>query len=389
MMSWSGDVFKKFGVATVALFTSGACSAAMEHATWKAHPLDLKPGETRFLPGLPDSMAVTHSDLKRRPLAPPSNSPPHHGGVAGFPAPPGGLGPPGAGGEPRWVEDVREATALMFNTCEDLERPFIDYIANQIGKPVWGVGPLLPEQYWNSSGSVLRDRDVRSNRRSSVTEDEVIEWLDSKPCGSVIYVSFGTEVDPTMEEYVQLGEALETSCQPFILVLQPGSGRQGPPRAFLGLGAGSSGPETEEEGYLADGLDVRVGDRGLIIRGWAPQLLILSHPSTGGFLSHCGWNSTVEAIGHGVPLLAWPLGGDQFLNAKLVVSHLRVGYMVSDDLSGMVKKDDVVQGIEKLMGDQEMKRRAENLGAKFQHGFPKSSVAALDAFKDFINKTWL
>lgn len=363
----------------MAFFTSGACSAAMELAAWKAHPLELEPGETRFLPGLPDDMALTCSDLKRRRHDP---TPHHHDG---FPPPPprgpgpGKMGPPRLGEQPPWMEEVRETIAVMINTCDDLERPFISYIANHIGKPVWGVGPLLPEQYWKSPGSLVHDRDVRSNRRSSVTEEEVTQWLDSKPRGSVLYVSFGSEVGPTMKEYTCLAQALEESCekQPFIWVLQPGSGRPGPP--------GFGGPEAEGEGYFPRGLDDgRVGNRGLIIRGWAPQLLILSHPSTGGFLSHCGWNSTVEAIGRGVPLLAWPIRGDQYHDAKLVVSHLKVGYMVTDDLSEKVTRDDIVKGIQRMMGDGEMKKTAEALSAKFRHGFPRSSVAALDAFKNYI-----
>ncbi|XP_061343056.1 UDP-glycosyltransferase 89B2-like [Gastrolobium bilobum] len=385
---WTAHVFKKFEVPTVAFFTSGACSAALELATWKAHPLDLKPGEIRLLPGLPEDVALTYSDLKRRRHDPPppplGGEPPHHGGGAGFPPAPGGpgMGPPKFGEQPPWVEEVRETVALVINTCDDLERPFIDYIADHIGKPVWGVGPLLPEQYWKSGGSLLHDRDVRSNRRSSVTEEEVIQWLDSKPRGSVLYVSFGTEVGPTMEEYQQLAHALESCEQPFIWVLQPGSGRPGPPRMILGGEAGSGGPEGEE-GYFPHGLDSRVGKRGLIIRGWAPQLLILSHPSTGGFLSHCGWNSTVEAIGRGVPFLVWPIRGDQYHDAKLVVTHLKVGYMICDDLSERVTKDDIVKGIQRLMGDKEMKKTAEILSAKFQQGFPRSSV---DAFKDYINQ---
>ncbi|VVA17226.1 PREDICTED: UDP-glycosyltransferase [Prunus dulcis] len=424
MVGWNAEIFKKFGIPTVAFFTSGACSAAMEYAMWKAQPLDIKSGETRLLPGLPEEMALTLSDLKQHSREPP---PPIHGGSpppgagAGFPPPgpplsghsdgpplslggnfpPHGLppplgpgadfpppdppfggpgqqrrGPPKPGGRPPWVDEADRSIALMINTCDDLERPFIEYLAKQIGKPVWGVGPLLPEQYWKSDGSVLRDGKLRtSNRRSNISEDEVIEWLDSKSKGSVLYVSFGSEVGPTVEEFSILAEALEASNRPFIWVVQSGSGRPpGPPHA------GSKA----EEGYFPHGLAERVGKRGLIIHGWAPQLLILSHPSTGGFLSHCGWNSTVEAIGRGVPFLAWPIRGDQHHDAKLVVSFLKVGYRISDEISEKIKKDDIVKGIEMLMDDEDMKQRAVRLSAKFEHGFPTSSVAALDAFRDFV-----
>jgi len=386
MMSWSNDVFKKFEIPTVAFFTSGACSAAMELATWKAQPLDLKYSEICFLPGLPDDMALTYSDLKQRLHDPPPPPPPQHG----IPPPPRECGPskmgsPKLGGQPPWLDEIQETIALMINTCVDLELPFINYIADHVKKPVWGVGPLLPEQYWKSSGSIIHDCDFRSNRLSSVTEEEVIQWLDFKPHSSVLYVSFGSEVGPTMEEYTELAQAMESCEQPFIWVVQTGSGRPSPPR----LGGEPDLGIPKAEGYFPHGLDKRVGNRGLIIRGWAPQLLILSHTSTGGFLSHCGWNSTIEAIGRGIPLLAWPIRGDQYHNAKLVVSRLRVGYMVSNDPSEKVAKDEIVMGIERLMGDEEMKKTAEVLSAKFRSGFPRSSVAALDAFKDFIKQRFV
>ncbi|OWM65009.1 UDP-glycosyltransferase 73B5-like [Punica granatum] len=397
MMSWTAEIFQKFRIPLVGFFTSGACSAAMEFAQWKAGVDGLKPGETRLLPGLPEEMALTEFDLKRRPHGPPhlrnGGGGPGGGGApggGGFPfAPPPGrpgpkfMGPPKPGQEPPWVDDVADSVALLFNTCDDLEGPFIEYLADRVGKPVWGVGPLLPEQYWRSAGSLLHDREIRTNRKSSITEDEVIQWLDSKPSGSVLYVSFGSEVGPTMEEYPQLAQALEESSSPFIWVIQPGSGRGGPPRTFLG---GKPDSDPDKEGYFPHGLKEKVGDRGLIIRGWAPQLLILSHPSTGGFLSHCGWNSTVEAIGRGVPFLTWPIRGDQYHNAKLVVAHLRMGHVILDDMSLPMKKDDIVKGIERLMGDEGVKERAAQLGKRFEGGFPASSAAGLDAFAEFIRQ---
>ncbi|KAK8657947.1 hypothetical protein V6N13_036164 [Hibiscus sabdariffa] len=401
MMDWTADIFNKHKIPTVAFFTSGACSAALEYAMWKARVVDIKPGETLLLPGLPKEMALTASDLKH---GPPPGPLPGIGGF-GFPRPPGppqlpaaahgfshgppiGPGPPQPGGQPPWMEAAKASVALMLNSCYDLEGPFLDYLGIQIGKPVWGVGPLLPQQFWKSSDSLLHDREIRANRQSNVTEDEVVEWLDSKPHGSVLYVSFGSEVAPTKREFEQLADALEASTRPFIWVIQHGSGRPGPPPGppqFLGNQSGPSDVLFEEESYFPHGLDQKVGKRGLIIHGWAPQLLILSHISTGGFLSHCGWNSTVEAIGRGVPLLAWPIRGDQHSNAKLVVNHLKVGCMISDNLSQQnIKKDDIAKGIEKLMGNKELKMQAVMLSTKFHQGFPSSSAVSLDAFKDLI-----
>lgn len=434
MMSWSKEVFVKFGIPTAAFFTSGACSAAMELGSSKAQVADMKPGEIRILPGLPEDMALTYLDSvsDRRPPRPPHAGPggpppglhgPPGGHVGrdgpppppglhgpsgghlsrdgpppGLPGPPGGqkFGPPTPGNNgPPWVDEADGSIAMLFNTSDDLERPFIEYLAKQVGKPVWGVGPLLPEQYWKSAaGSILHDREVRSTRKSNYSEDDVIQWLDSKPRGSVIYVSFGSEVGPSAEEYAQLADALAEASNnwAFIWVIQPNAGRHGPPPPPPGLGGpcpdAGEGEGESTTGYSPQGLDEKVGERGLIIRGWAPQLMILSHPSTGGFLSHCGWNSTVEAIGLGVPFLAWPIRGDQFTDAKLVVNHLKIGHRITVSINDeMVKKEDIVKGIERLMTDEEVHKRATALAQKLHQGnFPASSEAALDAFRDFISQ---
>ncbi|XWS62249.1 hypothetical protein CRYUN_Cryun07bG0194200 [Craigia yunnanensis] len=329
----------------------------MEWGAWKVQAGDIRPGETRLIPGLPEEMGLTCSDLKRKPFGSPDDRQP------------AGRGPPKPGDKPPWITAIEGSIALMFNTCDDLERLFLNYMADHISVPVFGVGPLLPPKYWNSpSGSPTSDGAAiirEHNRQSNVGEDEVIQWLDNKPRGSVLFVAFGSEVGPTLDEYAQLASALEESTRPFVWVIQS-----------------RSGYNPEPDGLL----DGKVGDRGLIIWGWAPQLLILSHESTGGFLSHCGWNSTMEAIGRGIRILAWPIRGDQYYNAKLVVKQLKVGYKVTDDLSETVKKDDIIKGIERLMGDEEMGNRVFALRENFSHGFPATSEAALDAFRDFVNQ---
>jgi UDP:flavonoid glycosyltransferase YjiC (YdhE family) len=91
----------------------------------------------------------------------------------------------------------------------------------------------------------------------------------------------------------------------------------------------------------------------------------------------------MEAIGRGVPVLAWPIRGDQYYNAKLVVNYLKVGYRVADDLSEMVKRDDIVKGLERLMGDEEMRDRMVGMKSIFDNATPE---AAFDAFSDFVNQ---
>lgn len=342
----------------------------------------MKLGEVRALPGLPEGMVITYSDLKQRrpvlPSPPPKTTSSSGGGPGGMKQP---RGPPLPGEPAPWVEEVKRSSAILINTCDDLERPFLDYVSNLTGKPVWGVGPLLPEQYWQSFDSLLNNPEIRPKRESNYTEDQIIQWLDSKPRGSVIYVSFGSEVNPTNEEYPELAKALEQSTRPFIWVIQRKSDKPGPRSGRPGPG----GPS--EESYFPHRLDTKVGKRGLIIHGWAPQLLILSHPSAGGFISHCGWNSTLEAVVRGVPLLAWPIRGDQYYNAKLVVSYLKVGSMVSQGYpADKVSKKDIMVGLERVLADEGIRKRSAAIRDKFENGYPASSLASLDAFCDFVTK---
>ncbi|KAF7849561.1 hypothetical protein BT93_L0643 [Corymbia citriodora subsp. variegata] len=356
---WTKEVFWKFDAPVISFFTFGSRAAAMGLGWSRAQVSDTQHSGARLIRGLPEEMAVPYSDLKREPSGPPRGGPPGPSRRPGG----GGGGPPKPGIEPTWVQKVKGSIGLMFNTCADLEHPFLDYMGNQMEMPVWGVGPLLPEQFWNTSGSLISDREIRHVHKSSCTEDKVIQWLDGKPRRSVLYVAFGCEVGLDKEDLAELEAALGESNRYFIWLI--GSTR---------YGADSS-----------DRIKSKVDDRSVIIKGWAPQLLILSHPSTGGFLSHCGWNSTVEAIGLGVPLLAWPIIGDQHYNAKLVVSHLKVGYRVAEYMSQVVKKDEIVKGIERLMRDEEMHERAASIKARFGHGFPSRS-SAFDAFRDFIKR---
>ncbi|XP_058103829.1 UDP-glucosyl transferase 73B2-like [Magnolia sinica] len=393
MMSWTHETFRKFKIPTVSFFTSGACSAAMEYAVWKIRQENPVPGLNLTLPGLPDDVRLTLSDLTHPGPPPPRHpgrGPPHrnhHGGGpphrnhhwAGHPPPPPGAGKHGP--PPSWIGETEGSMALLMNTCEDLERPFLDYVAKETGKRVWGVGPLLPAQFWRSAHSVVHDGEIRSKRESNVSEDDVSKWLDSQPRGSVVYVAFGTEVGPSKEELEELAAGLEESNRPFIWVLRSSAGRSGPPPPPPDIG------DSGDDDFFPDGLARRAEGRGLIIQGWAPQLLILSHPSTAGFLTHCGWNSILEALGRGVPLLAWPIRGDQHYNAKLVSSHLKVGLMIrAADGASAVKKDDVVRGIEGLMADDETRNRAAAIRSVFGHSFPASSSASLDDFRGILEQ---
>ncbi|KAM0934060.1 putative scopoletin glucosyltransferase [Dioscorea sansibarensis] len=371
MMGWLFDKCQELQIPAVSFFTSSACSAALEHATSQISKDELNPGRLLTIPGLPDDMALTTSDMTH--LGPP----PRHqrNGGEGGPAGPihghelGGSDGPirDRGPRTRGLVAASSTVALLMNTCDELERVFLEYLAAEAGKPIWCVGPLLPARFWDTTGSgLVRDGEVRAKRESSVSEKDVIEWLDGKPRASVIYVSFGSLVAPTEEELIELAAGLEESNQPFIWVVQAGT-------------------EIVNNGFFSkDEFARRTKGRGLVINGWAPQLLILSHVATGGYVCHCGWNSTLEALSCGVPVLTWPVRGDQLLNAKLMTNRLKVGLPIKAEADAVVIRADVANGIKKLMADDEVKKRAASIRSIFSDGFPKSSSASLDAFVNFL-----
>ena len=126
-----------------------------------------------------------------------------------------------------------------------------------------------------------------------------------------------------------------------------------------------------------EALEARTAGRGLVVRGWAPQLAVLSHRAVGGFVTHCGWNSLLESIAHGVPVATWPHFADQYLNERLVVDMLGVGVpvgvttasvMVFDDDTVALPREGVVLAVSALMsgGEEadERRRKAREYGEK-------------------------
>uniref|UniRef100_A0A7N0UZU3 Glycosyltransferase n=1 Tax=Kalanchoe fedtschenkoi TaxID=63787 RepID=A0A7N0UZU3_KALFE len=156
------------------------------------------------------------------------------------------------------------------------------------------------------------DKFERGNN-SSIDEGTILQWLESmKPC-SVLYTFLGSQSRLILAQLYELGRALEASGHPFIWVI-----RKSKDYNFLEF----------QRLLIKDDLEERVRELALLIKGWAPQILILSQPSIKAFLTHCGWNSALEALSFGVPLATWPLFAKQLLNEALTVDVLGVGVRV-------------------------------------------------------------
>jgi len=238
---------------------------------------------------------------------------------------------------------------IIMNSFEELEPAYAKDYKKVRHDKVWCIGPV----------SLINkdDLDKAQRGRGSMDVSQYLKWLDCQKEGSVIYACLGSLCNLTAPQLIELGLALEASERPFIWVI-----REGNPSAAL---------EKWIEEY---GFEERTNSRSLIIRGWSPQLSILSHPAIGGFITHCGWNSTLEAISAGVPMITWPLFGDQFLNESLVVQVLKVGVKIGvetpmrwgkeEEMGVEVKKEDVERAIVEIMdvtreGEERRKRIRE------------------------------
>ncbi|KAL2483076.1 UDP-glycosyltransferase 73C3 [Forsythia ovata] len=194
----------------------------------------------------------------------------------------------------------------LYNASRVVEGLYLDLLAKEKTTgtdKLWAIGPFNP---------VAIPKRKEQNRHH-----KCLEWLDKQPLNSVIFVSFGSTSSFSNEQIKELALGLENSGKKFIWVLRDAD------KADVFEGDVRRTP-------LPKGYEKRVEERGIIIRDWAPQLEILGHPSTGGFISHCGWNSCTESISMGVPIAAWPMHSDQPRNAVLITKVLKIGLEVRD-----------------------------------------------------------
>ncbi|GKV31751.1 hypothetical protein SLEP1_g40419 [Rubroshorea leprosula] len=174
-------------------------------------------------------------------------------------------------------------------------------------------------------------------------------WLDEQPSGSVLYVCFGSGGTLSQDQVNELAIGLETSRQRFLWVVKSPHDKATNATYF---GVESIGDPFD---FLPNGFLERTKGVGLVVPSWAPQAQILSHGSTGGFVTHCGWNSTLESIVHGVPLIAWPLYAEQRMNAVLLADDLQVALRVKAKENGVVGREDIAEYAKGLIAGEEGK----------------------------------
>lgn len=212
-----------------------------------------------------------------------------------------------------------------------------------------------------------------------VSAEKCIEWLDLQKPNSVLYISFGSQNTIGPGQMMALAAGLEESGVRFIWVIRP-------PIGFDLKG------EFKEE-WLPEGFEERTTrekNQGLLVKNWAPQLEILSHNSTGGFVSHCGWNSVIESLSQGVPIIGWPMAAEQAYNSKMLVEEMEVSVELTRGVQSEIKVEEVKRVIEMVMEEKgkggEMREKAAEIAVRIsaamnEEGEEKgSSIRAMDDF---------
>ncbi|RLM73643.1 hypothetical protein C2845_PM15G02630 [Panicum miliaceum] len=354
-LAWTSAVARRRGARHAFFVSCGAFGSAVYHSLWKHLPHLRAPSADAF--GLPDHPEVT---VYRSQL-------PRHLVIAD-------------GTDPwsifhrRQISLGYDTDAVHVNSTEEFEPAGLRMLRRTMGVvPVLPIGPLVRVPTHHTGH---RDRDHDS--------DSIVRWLDAREKSSVLYISFGSQNSLRPEQMMELAAALELTGRPFVWAIRP--------PVELDDNSDKNTGTFGTDNWLPEGFEERARNKntGLLVRGWAPQLSILAHASTGGFLSHCGWNSVLESVAHGVPIVGWPLQGDQFFNSKMLEQEWGACVEVArghGDRSPAVERARLAEAVETVLGDTvkgaEMRRRMkeiQDLIGKAQSKDGGSSAEALEEF---------
>ncbi|XP_027188605.1 hydroquinone glucosyltransferase-like [Cicer arietinum] len=235
---------------------------------------------------------------------------------------------------------------VFVNSFVELEVEAISALKEEIrgsNKPkVFYVGPIIQK------GSIFGEENGLGL--------ECLKWLEKQEPKSVLYVSFGSGGTLSQEQFNELAYGLELSGQKFLWVVREPNGV---------ANASYFGGEIEDPlKFLPNGFLERTKEQGSVVPNWCPQIQILGHSSTGGFLSHCGWNSILESVVCGVPIIAWPLFADQGMNAAMLCNGAKVALRPKVNENGLVERDEIASVVRELMEGEEgleIRKRMDNL----------------------------
>ncbi|MED6209033.1 hypothetical protein PIB30_050724 [Stylosanthes scabra] len=216
------------------------------------------------------------------------------------------------------METIKVAQWWLCNTTCDLEPA-----AFSISPRFLPIGPLM-ETYNNNN--------IKASSSLWQEDTTCLQWLDQQPTRSVVYVSFGSLAVLESNQFKELALALDLINKPFLWVVR----------------ANDNNIINSKEFH---------GSKGKIV-SWAPQKMILNHPAIACFVTHCGWNSTLEGVCGGVPFLCWPFNSDQFINKRYICDVWKVGLELEKDETGLISRGEIRKKVEQLLGNEEIRVRS-------------------------------
>ncbi|QHO22453.1 hypothetical protein HN51_046314 [Arachis hypogaea] len=234
------------------------------------------------------------------------------------------------------------AQGIIENSFLDLEPSTIKELQKvKPGRPpVYPVGPLV---------NMVNDQTKMHGDNNN--DNACLRWLNEQPRGSVLFVCFGSGGTLSSAQIDELALGLEMSEQRFLWVIKNPNDKISS-GSFFNVNNILNDPLN----FLPKGFVERTKRKGLVVPNWAPQAQVLAHESIGGFLTHCGWNSILESVVNGVPLIAWPLYAEQKMNAVLITRDMKVGLRPEIGEDGLVEREEIGSVVKRLMEGEEGKK---------------------------------
>ncbi|KAI5667996.1 hypothetical protein M9H77_17849 [Catharanthus roseus] len=279
-------------------------------------------------------------------------------------------------------EHLPKSNGILVNTFDELEpipmKAITDGLNVPVGTtpPIYNIGPLMAEAGSRPAecGNDKEDTDLHQN--------ECLSWLDKHPNGSIVFLCFGSRGSFTVEQIKEIANGLERSGHRFLWVVKKPLDYDIMDKQVHQL------TDFELDNTLPEGFLERTKGKGLVAKSWAPQLQVLKHSAVGGFVSHCGWNSSLEAIVAGIPMVAWPLYAEQHINRAVLVHDIKLAVDLEHDDNGIVIAEEIERKLKELM-DVERGREVKEQSAKMRDlalaalGNSGSSAAALAKLVQF------